>query len=136
MSPQSIRRSSMPALTTTTKPSIGLRKLIERPSYLIYLNVEPSLDNLCSPSMPEANRECATDLADVLHAAMEARRAGRRGAWSLTTEYKFLRAWYIGCALGLQPREEISIISARSNFWIAHNAETRCALQFLDRAQR
>src|SRR5213594_2263824 len=77
MSPQSIRRSSMPALTTTTKPSIGLRKLIERPSYLIYLNVEPSLDNLCSPSMPEANRECATDLADVLHAAMEARRAER-----------------------------------------------------------
>ena len=67
----------MPALTTTTKPSIGLRKLIERPSYLIYLNVEPSLDNLCSPSMPEANRECATDLADVLHAAMEARRAER-----------------------------------------------------------
>src|SRR5689334_11315502 len=30
-----------------------------------------------SPSMPEANRECATDLADVLHAAMEARRAER-----------------------------------------------------------
>ena len=26
----------------------------------------------------------------------------------------FMRAWYIGCALGLQPREEISIISARS----------------------
>src|ERR1700722_13086926 len=25
------------------------------------------------------------------------------------------RAWYIGCALGLQPREEISIISVRSN---------------------
>ena len=24
------------------------------------------------------------------------------------------RAWYIGCALGLQPREEISIISVRS----------------------
>ena len=49
----------------------------ERPSYLNYLNVEPSLDNLCSPSMPEANRECPTDLADVLHAAMEARRAER-----------------------------------------------------------
>ena len=26
----------------------------------------------------------------------------------------FSRAWYIGCALGLQPREEISIISVRS----------------------
>ena len=26
------------------------------------------------------------------------------------------RAWYIGCALGLQPREEISIISVRSKF--------------------
>ena len=25
-----------------------------------------------------------------------------------------MRAWYIGCALGLQPREEISIISVRS----------------------
>ena len=37
--------------------------------------------------------------------------------WSLTTEYlarNLLRAWYIGCALGLQPREEISSISARS----------------------
>ena len=33
---------------------------------------------------------------------------------SLIIEYVFMRAWYIGCALGLQPREEISIISARS----------------------
>ena len=28
----------------------------------------------------------------------------------------FRRAWYIGCALGFQPREEISIISVRSKF--------------------
>jgi hypothetical protein len=34
--------------------------------------------------------------------------------WSLTIEYVVSRAWYIGCALGLQPREEISIISVRS----------------------
>src|SRR5258707_10388317 len=33
---------------------------------------------------------------------------------SLAIEYVLLRAWYIGCALGLQPREEISIISVRS----------------------
>ena len=39
----------------------------------------------------------------------------RRGpCWSLTIEYVVRRAWYIGCALGLQPREEISIISVRS----------------------
>ena len=36
--------------------------------------------------------------------------------WSLTIEYVALRAWYIGCALGLHPREEISIISVRSKF--------------------
>src|ERR1019366_9617594 len=34
---------------------------------------------------------------------------------SLTTCVSYERAWYIGCALGLQPREEISIISVRSN---------------------
>ena len=34
--------------------------------------------------------------------------------WSLTIEYIVSRAWYIGCALGFQPREEISIISVRS----------------------
>ncbi len=28
-----------------------------------------------------------------------------------------MRAWYIGCALGLQPGEEISIISVRSNIF-------------------
>ena len=33
---------------------------------------------------------------------------------SLTIEYVVSRAWYIGCALGFQPREEISIISVRS----------------------
>ena len=33
---------------------------------------------------------------------------------SLTIEYFVMRAWYIGCALGFQPREEISIISVRS----------------------
>jgi hypothetical protein len=35
---------------------------------------------------------------------------------SLTIEYVVSRAWYIGCALGFQPREEISIISVRSKF--------------------
>ena len=34
--------------------------------------------------------------------------------WSLTIEYVVSRACYIGCALGFQPREEISIISVRS----------------------
>ena len=33
---------------------------------------------------------------------------------SLTIEYVVSRAWYLGCALGFQPREEISIISVRS----------------------
>ncbi len=45
-----------------------------------------------------------------------------RSSRSLTIEYCSMRAWYIGCALGLQPREEISIISVRSKvlapkFW-------------------
>src|SRR5712692_7511188 len=43
----------------------------------------------------------------------------------------FKRAWYIGCALGLQPREEISIISVRSNvfagvaYWLGTGSPVR-----------
>lgn len=41
------------------------------------------------------------------------------------------RAWYIGCALGLQPREEISIISVRSRvfagvaYWLGIGSPVR-----------
>src|ERR1700730_8359252 len=41
------------------------------------------------------------------------------------------RAWYIGCALGLQPREEISIISVRSKpsagvaYWLGIGSPVR-----------
>ena len=55
---------------------------------------------------------------------------------SLKTEYASQkdesgRAWYIGCALGLQPREEISIISVRSKvsagvaYWLGIGSPVR-----------
>lgn len=51
--------------------------------------------------------------------------------WSLTIEYVVSRAWYIGCALGFQPREEISIISVRSKcpagvaYWLGIGSPVR-----------
>ena len=53
-----------------------------------------------------------SNLLSVLSMRVEVCRCGP--CWSLTIEYVVGRAWYIGCALGLQPREEISIISVRS----------------------
>jgi hypothetical protein len=50
---------------------------------------------------------------------------------SLTIEYGLTRAWYIGCALGLHPREEISIISVRSKsfagvaYWLGIGSPVR-----------
>ena len=54
-----------------------------------------------------------------------------RSSRSLTIEYCSMRAWYIGCALGLQPREEISIISVRSKvlagvaYWLGIGSPAR-----------
>ena len=62
-------------------------------------------------------------MADLLSVGSERVEVCVNGpAWSLTIEYGVMRAWYIGCALGLQPREEISIISVRSKVFagVAH----------------
>ena len=75
--------------------------------------------------------QIVSNLLSVLSMRAEVCRYGP--CWSLTIEYVLRRAWYIGCALGLQPREEISIISVRSKvsahvaYWLGGIAVIKAA---------